>query len=875
MKNNHYFSKLKKGSLRPFRFQIFRSTITYMVTLFAGLALFASCIDNEDEYVEEPTWLGASIYDYLKSNGNFTYYVRLIEDLDYKEVLSLTGSKTLFVAKDSSFNEFFKNNAWNVSSYEELSLDQKKQIFKYSMINNAYLIERLSNYYYGGVYSEGSAMRRLTALSALDIIFHDSGDQVPDGQFWDRFKEKGIYLLKDETDMPIVFFSQHFIDKFSVTDEDFSFISGGKTRSKNDFHIFNKKLIDRDIVCKNGYIHVMEDVLLPPVNMAEYIATNPNTKIFSKLLDRFSAPYYMATLNNTYKALHPDFQDSIFAKQYFANNGGYTVKPDGKTATVLLSYSPGWNAYTTSSIYPDMAAMFVPTDDVMNDFFNNDPTGSLLKERYGSWENLPEDVAASFLKRHMRNSLVESLPSRFDKMVDEENYRLPVVKDDILREQNYTAVNGEVYLTKKVYTPADFISVYGPVLLSENARIMNWAINRTETANDGTIFAFYRLYLNSLVVKYGLFIPSDEYLDKYIDPIAYGQSGTQAVLKYWLNEKTATPSVNATVYAYTKATGEIGDSIGVITSADFLKDRLWKLLDSHIVVGDVAGDGYYITKANDIIKISNGKKNIQGGYDLDVNTSAEIIRTFPQQNGTTYLLNAPIQSALKSTYSVLSNITEKSEFSDFFELLEGVPVYPAADSISQIFEIKGVDRRISFFNAYNYTIYVPSNSAVQEAIRSGKIKTWTDISNLPADQQKKEAKKLLRFLRYHFQDKAVFVGENVNDIYQSSTLKQSSDNFPSHFKTTTNKYYKLGVKSVDGEGGQTLELTTENQKTARVKLIPGYYNIVTKDYIFSDLPSKFKNADGTGTASAAFSSSTIRNSSSAVIHLIDNVLSFD
>ncbi|MDL2243698.1 fasciclin domain-containing protein, partial [Bacteroidales bacterium OttesenSCG-928-J19] len=640
----------------------------YLLCLLIATSLFVSC--DRDYYYdrEEPEFMNGSIYEYLSNDGQFTYFTRLIEDLGYKEVLNLTGSKTLFVSRDETFDEFFQSNPWNVSSYDQLSYNQKKQILYFSMINNAYTIGKLPNYYYLS-FNEGYAMRRMTALQSIDSVAFDT--EFPQNSYWDPYRSKGMYLLKDHTDYALSYFSQEFMDKVGMTDDDFSFISGGKTREKGDFHVFNKKVIERDIVCKNGFVHVLDEVLIPPVNMAEHIASTSNSSIFSALLDRFCGPYYHADVTALYKELYPGFTDSIFTKGYFANQGGPNYDPNGKVipASNLLTFSPGWNTYAIgggSNIYCDIATMFVPTDETMMDYLNNDPTGSLLKERYGSWEGLPDDVVITFLKRHMRPSMIESLPSRFPKMVDDQNYPMGIAESNILKEQNYTALNGEVFFTDKVCTPVDFLSVYAPVLLNENSKIMNWAINRTQTASDGTVFAFYKLYLNSLVVKYGLFVPSDDYLNQCIDPVAYGQTGVQGAIKYWFNEETS--AVNATLYSYSKSTNLVGDSVGIITDATFIRNRLWKMLDSHIVVGDISGDGYYVTKANDIIKVSNGGATVQGGFDIDNNLTPNVTRKFNQDNGTTYLLDAPIQSSMRSVYSVLSD-TLKEDFTLFFELL--------------------------------------------------------------------------------------------------------------------------------------------------------------------------------------------------------------
>jgi hypothetical protein len=96
-----------------------------MILLIAGLSWLYSCRDEYYYDDEEPEWLGESIYDYLKQEGVYTYYVRLIDDTEYTATLAKTGSKTLFVVKDEDFEAFLRDNPWGVSSYEELSQTQK------------------------------------------------------------------------------------------------------------------------------------------------------------------------------------------------------------------------------------------------------------------------------------------------------------------------------------------------------------------------------------------------------------------------------------------------------------------------------------------------------------------------------------------------------------------------------------------------------------------------------------------------------------------------------------------------------------------------------------------------------------------------------
>lgn len=858
--------------------KVINRTSKLFMCLVIGLTLTFSCADPYLYDNTEPEWLGESIYDYLEKDGHFQNYIKLINDLNYDDVLKLTGSKTLFVANDSAFTEFYKNNQWGVSSYDELSLAQKKYLFKFSMINNAYILSRLANFNVGGTLYEGIAMRQSTSLNAIDSIPFVKDDELPTSLYWDGRREKGIYLLKDNTDYPTVFFTQAFLNKYAFTNEDLTILLGLNSRSANDVHVFNNKVIKRDITCKNGYIHVLQSVMAPPTNMAQYIQDNKgsdptkSTKIFSKLLDRFCAPYFDAASTLQYRSLQPLFTDSIFVKRYFASNGGRTTLPNNQPAPNLLSYDPGWNSYRTIAVEADMAAMFVPSDAAMENYFNSG-VGAILKSRFGSWEGIPDNIILPFIKRHMRTSLIESVPSRFSKMVDTENYALPVEKSHI--EKTYTAVNGEVFVTNAVYPPVDYISVYSPVLLSDNSKIMNWAINISEKSVDGTLFQFYKLYLNSLVSRYSLFIPTDEFFNSYIDPVAYGQD-VPAVIKFKYIEKTS--SVTAYIYKYDKTNGTIVsdmpvDSINSVAYPNFIKNRLWNILDSHIVVGAVEnGSDYFITKANDIIKVSGAgaSMTVQGGDDINKGVTANVEKVFEQYNGSTYFLNKPIQPALKSVYKALSEDTE--HFGKFFELLNGVP----DTCINQIFAQQGVDFRIKFFNAFRYTVYAPTDAAIDAAISSGRIKTWDEIYAIADPVVKSyEINRMIRILKYHFQDNAVFANQVVNKQYQSATIK--NDNNTTRFGTSKNKYYKIGVVG----NGTTLTLTMDNNsgepvKTASVITDNGRYNIVVKDYIFAKVPTLYKNVDGTGAITgSAFNSSTISTSASAVIHQIDNVLTFE
>lgn len=838
----------------------FRKFLLVSALFFAAILLSVSC---KDEYIydnSEPEWLGASIYDYLKSKENYTYYTRLIEEVeDYREVLAKTGSKTLFVADDAAFNEFFKNNRWNVKSYDDLSLTQKKLIIKFSMIDNAYLIETLSNYY-NGTLQERTALRRSTAISVLDTIPFDSGEKLSKAPYWNWYRNKGIYILKDATSWPMVHFLEGSLENAGIADADFSLITGVQ-RTANDAHIFSIKVKERDITCKNGYIHVLEKVLIPPVNVAEYIKDNPESRIFSDLLDRFCAPYYNSSQTSAYNKIHPEHQiDSIFEKIYFSDFGGQTRYPKGSQIPVelLLPFNPGRNEYVSSaagsSMQSDMSAVFAPTDEAMTNYFESG-SGVILKNRFGTWENTPDYIIVKLLKRHLRESFLETVPGRFPKLVDANNSPIPIEANDIVG--SYVGLNGVVYNTKKVYPPDDYISVYAPVLLSEETKVFNWAVTQNE----------FDLYLNALKSTYSFFVPTDEYFKNYIDPVSYAKD-VKGVMKYWYNTKTS--AVNATVYRFDPINGTIGDSVNTITSSDFIIKRLLDLLDTHVVVGNVeSGAKYYFTKNGNILLVNGTGANmkIQAGYDVKTGTKINVVNNgvYRQQNGTTYFIDKPLQTPLQSVYKILS---ETPEFSEFFALLNGFPT--SKELFVKKTNYYGIDFNIKFFNTFNYTVYVPTNDAILKAIADGVILNWTQINALSDPQQKNAAiEKMERFLRYHFQDNSLFIdGETFHRLYQTATIKQTDEE--TQFKTYKDKYYRLGITS----DGNNIKLDTESWGTANVLRTPGLYNILTRDYIFSGNPQAYREIDGTG-AGSEFSNSAIVTSSTAVIHQIDNILRFE
>ena len=150
-----------------------------MIGAFLLLSIGGITYSCQDDYILDetrPSFLGGSIYDELKSRNKFNYTVRLIEDLGYKEVMSKTGSKTLFVAPDAAYEEFFKNNQWGVHSYEQLTDAQKRILFNGAQLNNAYVIEMMGNADNG---DKNLALRQNSAAAVVDSVRWWRPEELP------------------------------------------------------------------------------------------------------------------------------------------------------------------------------------------------------------------------------------------------------------------------------------------------------------------------------------------------------------------------------------------------------------------------------------------------------------------------------------------------------------------------------------------------------------------------------------------------------------------------------------------------------------------------------------------------------------------------
>lgn len=802
------------------------SSLLAMSMLFIGGSL-QSCQDWLDDYpyddAGDPEWLGASVYEFLKegtAKHSYDNYIALIDSLGQKETLLRTGSRTLFVADDAAFERFYNggNNPFGVTSVGEMTEAQMKMILYSSMLDNAMLLDMLSS---TGAHTnqEGSCLRRWSSSREIDSIPVVNGNSMEYhqnwptyNQYWDvlRGKERSenMRLALDGSRTMMVHFLGDYLRKNTIEPADIEFLfkkqgETGKTFVDGDAFIFGNKLVSSDvntgtysddtmtIACKNGYVYRMDEVLLPPSNMADEIRRRGDIRVFSHLLDRFCIPVYDENLTRRFNTYY-NTTDSIFTLRYFTES--YTSNPmleasnSNPTSVELLAFDPGQNNLGASnSMAEDMAAIFVPNDAALLEYFSNpDSAGYFLIERFApkavindvddlllALDSVPQKNITPFLNNLMKKSFAKSVMSKFERITDSASELMGVKPEHV--EECVIANNGVIYILNSVFSPGEYQAVYAPTLVYDNMGIMLQVINELR----------YDYYLLAMDAKYSFIIPDGNNF-VYYDPVSTADI-TPASRAYSFHYDTKMPKADGALKMWSEsrrfdpATYEVNEKNAPLTDEyklgskmfnddnGFMADRMTDLMEYLIIVHEgeddlKSGNKYFMTKGFGTIKVdASNLSNIKiyGGEQLEMGMDEHVVvaSEYPQKNGIAYC-TAPcdtgrFKSAIPTppTRSVYTNMKAKAdtltgEFRDFFKLCYESETYDESNGVlanalgirnggvlnntipsNTIFYTNTTDSKaytvntVPFFNIYHYTVYVPTNEAIKKVHDMG-LPTW-------------------------------------------------------------------------------------------------------------------------------------------------------
>ena len=694
-----------------------------------------------------------SILSTLRKKGNYSNFLRLVQENEWwSDMMNGATELTVLAADDAAWQRFFAENAklpftnpWHFATNYNSLLPSQKTLLLYSSIA-------------GDNVGNEDVLRSKSLVAGLEALEYLPASEVPvtyspnEKWYWQRFHEwgggAGLYLASDSCFRYTSILTPEKAKRFGIAEQDRSILF---PRAANS--MANGLNLSQQDVSTNGILYSVAAPLMPLQSMADVIRTNGRTDIFSHILDRFSAPFYSPVLTESYRMLYPEFTDSIFIKRYFSDNnfsvkGGYLKLNDDGTVPKFepgpggtyqpynpykvdnssdmipaLKFDPGWAGYYDEAAPEnDMAAMFVPSDDAMWDFFTKGAGQGLLHvyfakegteneipytkpvtqdELFRQIDYIPVSTLGRLINNFMMRSFVNSVPSKWRRLTDDAMEPMFDNVDEALSRLDtcLLANNGMVYVMDKLCLPADYTSVAAPAFISNTSRIIKSAIY------DDYLNLYYYAYLKAPQRDITFFLPCDTALLYYYDPASM-KSRTPRAIEFRFEGGSLPIKMKFRNYygLYNQDKGELGTIGNIIPGANLytneeIINHLKDILFSHTIVNDGTQDihsrnEYYQTFGGDVVKVvrdASGNiigakgtfqlENERNGIDTGTPGVTECFVTDSYEslsNGQTYTLNAPLVPTCRSLWSIMTNdadMVEKIEgaggetpYSEFYKL---------------------------------------------------------------------------------------------------------------------------------------------------------------------------------------------------------------
>lgn len=877
---------------------------------------------------------GSTLYDNLQALGNYTTYLRLIDSFagiqrafkneltDYeRKYMGSFDTLTVFAPNDEAFDRFFAHNAWTdeqgnaISSYEQLSDSQKLSLIYMSYIPGFVTANSLH---------ASKSVRGYLRLYSYDRQFnlvpykHTGGTDIntfpPDSySYIDYAKElnqhivDGVWIgygtIGDYTGAlayrgGTMIWNDDYWQYNGLSHDDLVFIGAADTEGSEHITIGNAHITQPNQRCQNGYLHLVDEVVVPQPNLMCALAQarwGGKCSLASSLVQRFN-----------YLKYDPDY---TYYDEQILNDGDSAM-------TVRNSLLDRVSTTTTQT-----PAIILPTDEALKAFLlaSDNPLwqcGINKDNYYDMLMSLPREVLQPFVKEWFRTSFTDVLPSRYSNMRSAKGHQLlaGVATPEAYKlavQQVIHAVDGIIVVVDAVPNAEDLRNELTFVKLA--GQVAGAAL----TANDRydgerSASPFSTDYQREMHNKpFTMFVPTDEGLKQYglVDPIGMASNNRNS-WRYWsLSPQSISSDGNGKIavaarayrYDYNKVrNAETDRPLGVsfsnsandganVNYGPTKRQLLTDMLDQHIVLQNLdsmlnTSRHWYLSRSGMPIYMkehTNTNIVVNGGMQIDLNErdaadKHDCTLQFVGQNntGTSVFIDRPMQP---TSQNVFQRLQSNDAFSTFFEYAEALNnAYTlknmlfgdeASEALSRKYTIfadrsGGYTRYgnantmlVNFFHNFNYTIFVPTNEGMQKAVEAGlptieSIEKFVEESldgngQLPDDKREQAQARyltLLNFLKYHFCDKSYFLEPDLEsgDTEQTTTACIDASN-------------QQALTADINSGNGMLMVRDASNRYKAVK--PDLANIIARDAEFNNDPTRARY---------------ILSASNVVLHGIDN-----
>ncbi len=723
----------------------------YVVLVVLIAATFTSCQKKFDEYYARPDNLAAPIYQQLAAKGKFTSFLSLIDKAGYKQTLSSAGYWTIFAPSDSAFT----------ADTEFAAFIQSRGFSSLSAVDSA-TAQMLVQYLL--VYNAFEKTRIDDYQSSLGW--------VPDNAFKRRTAYyTGFYKDTSDTGIPYTAVASNRNNNGAVN----GYYVSADNNNKYIPYFTNEFLAAKGL-SQSDYSYFYPGSTFSGFNVAnakvtekDIAAENGVIHIIDKVvtplnsIDQYlrNKPQY-SLFRSIIERFMVLFIKNVDATRRYQVLKGSTDDVMVKVYSSLLAFSPNNENYfklQDNDGQRDGWTIFVPTNDSLTKYIN-----TVVLQQYPTINSLPLSIISDLLNAHMWQSTV--WPGKFSSTYNflGEPAKMNSTTDIVDRK---VLSNGVFYGTKKVNEPNVFSTVYGKAYLNPNYSLMTRLLDQE-----------LKPVITNPNVKYTMFMVSDAVL---------------AAKGYSYN-----PGSNLWTYL-----GSTNDSVrlnlmrmintGVIETPN---NELANLGVTGVrgIIGSYGGE-YMKYDGNKVFSVGTVEKNVS----VTIDSVRQVLNgQVAYINDLLYFTYQPIGS----TMAVLGN-PATSEFNYFWNYLRNSTIFNTGT-----FEITGITA-----GAF-YTLFVPKNSAIVQAINDGLLPGTAGVPNftptLIADRLKVE-----KFILYHFLDKRTVVA-NGNDIGSFPSMLRNAAGDPVTFSIL----YPGGVFELgDGFGRKARMVTTLNNNLSNRTVI--------------------------------------------------------
>jgi len=716
--------------------------------LFLIVLVFGGCRKAAlDAFYGRPATLAPPIYQTLQNAGNFTNMLTCIDKAGYTSILSTGGYWTLFAPNDAAF----KKANINAST---LDVATATKIVTYSLLNSGYTSTTAGNNITGGSIeiTQGALIVQNGVTTYLPAykrrtVYHNGVDTttVPNYATYGSIAGQNIKVLsqntpllltnsgtalyydpKDFNNKYIPYFTNYYFqgNGLSAYDYNFFYPSSTFTNSILNFNVLDGSVVsgstlNGNTICENGVVQEINTVPLPLPSLEKYLTSKSNYSHFYNFMQQYGSLV-------TY-GISPD------ATSVNQTLTGSTAPVYIKQYSPLLAFAPANENLQSAggSTYPQYGGytLCAPNNAAFDAYVN-----SVLLEHYTSLGGLPQSVIVDFINAHMAQSTI--WPSQFNSVLSQnynrENFRFNANTD--IADQMMCS-NGIFYGTNKVQNTNVFATVYGRAYLDPNYSMM---------ARVLSYFASFKLALTNPNNKYTVVMIPD---------------ATFKALGYNIN--TALQGANPPGSGFTyQAPGSASSSSGA--AIDVQVERVVNLgiySTPSNELNSISQQGIYSTVgingiAPEYVKFSNNQFYAAGNQDASTTVTVNPAYTqttngivyYPVASNNTILIPTPVANSAGTDIFNKGQIAPVNgvggdPFYNFYKFLSNSVLWNATTK-----GISGIDI------GTDYTIFVPSNQAIQDAVNNGWLPgTGTGAVKTPnfAPSAPSDISLVTNFIKYH------------------------------------------------------------------------------------------------------------------------------